>query len=165
MKKLIFPLSLMSLCTFLLIGCDLAKPDRPPIDLGQEQIQIEEPPAPAPPLEPEKKENTTTLTKVDANTGARGQSLTSSTNNPVSIVSVPVKTMFRTQDRLMIMNLENAMKNYKILHEGKAPANQAEFDEKIIRANAIKLPTLRPNQKYIYDPTDGELKVETTNAP
>ena len=160
MKKIILPLSLSLFCAVLVGGCDLAKPKNPA--QNQPVVQENELQQPEAVLqEPEEKKSETVLTKVDANAGTRGQSLTSSTSNPVSIVTVPIKTLFLTADRIQVnLNLERAMKEYKAFNDDKAPASQAEFDEKIIKAYGIKLPVLRPDQKYIYDPTDGELKIE-----
>ena len=164
MNKIILSLSFVFLCTVIMSGCDLAKPKNP--EQNQPVTQEDEPKQPEAaqnaPQQPENKEPETVLTKVDANVGTKGQSLTSSTSNPVSIVTVPIKTLFRTADRIQVnLNLERAMKEYKMLNEGKAPASQKEFDEKIIQAYGIKLPTLRHDQKYVYDPVDGELKVAT----
>ena len=72
------------------------------------------------------------------------------TSNPVSIVSTPISVMFRTQDRLVLMQVEDGMRLYKAEY-GSVPATHEEFMEKIIRAHGIKLPPLSPNQEYIYE--------------
>lgn len=139
-------------------GCDLAKPK----NKGQtKQPVVQEDPQPvAVPPQADPAEDNTVLTKVDANVGVQGKSLAPATgNNPVEIITVPVRTLFLARDRIQIMNLDKAMKEYRGFNDGNVPANQQEFDEKIIRAYNIKLPPLRPDQKYVYDPTDGELKV------
>jgi hypothetical protein len=43
---------------------------------------------------------------------------------------------------------------------GRKPRTHEEFMEQIVKFNAIPLPQLPPDCRYIYDPEIGELMVE-----
>ena len=75
------------------------------------------------------------------------------------IVSEPIRQMFRAEQRIILLNVESAMKLYKAEH-GKLPASHEDFMKKIIEANSIKLPELPDGERYVYDPKVGELMVE-----
>jgi len=73
-------------------------------------------------------------------------------------ITEPVRQYFRTQDRISFMQLEYAMKNFKVLN-GRPPKSQEEFTKEIIKASAISLPELPEGEEYFYDPERGELMV------
>ena len=152
----------MFICTLFVSGCDLAQPQ----NKGQEQPAAppaEPPPAevPVPPQEDAPaQEGTTEMVRAEAGVGVRGQSLSPGTgNNPMEIITVPVRTYFTVQQRLDFQRVDAAMNYFRGEH-GRLPNSHNEFMEKIIQANHLQLPQLRPNEKYIYDPVAGELKVE-----
>ena len=113
---------------------------------------------------------------VDAAPGMSGKgNYNVSTNNPVSIIAVPISTMFRVQDQLVLGQITQAMNLYQAEH-GKFPATHEEFWERIILANNLqpnqppgrspRLPQLPDGQVYVYDPADGVLKIlKPSNAP
>lgn len=170
MKKLIVPCLLVFIpCALFMNGCDLAQPlnteEQPVVQNAPPQENV--PPVEAPPQQqesPNDEDNTVTV-KAEVGLGARGHYGTPTGNNPMEIVTVPISTLFRTQERLVLQQVEHAMNLYKAEH-GRGPASHAEFMDQIIRANNLRLPQLPPNQEYVFDPRDGELKVrKPRNAP
>ena len=171
MKHSAFFLSLIFLGAFFINGCDLAQPKNlgqgeppaPPIEVPQPQVEV-----PPPVHEPAQAENNTVTVTAAPGMSGKGNYGTPTGNNPMEIITVPISTMFRTQDRLILQQVEYAMNLYKAEH-GRAPASHDEFWERIIVANNLhpdqpsanrnKLPQLPPGQEYIYDPKDGVLKI------
>ena len=163
MKNLQFPLLLVFLCALFVSGCDLAQPENPgqaaPPDVAANEPKQVEAPADQPKGNALAQTETVTV-KPGVGFSGKGASLTSADGeNPMGIITVPVKTLFNVKDRLVLQQIEAGMKYFKGEHD-RVPANWAEFEEKIIKANGIKLPTLPAGQKYVYDPKDGELKIE-----
>ena len=155
-------LSVFVLSVFVMSGCDSAKPKnqnqrRQPV--GMEGIGIADIPQ-DPPVqkEPEQTEDNTVVVKAEPGLTGRGNYGTTTGNNPMEIITVPISTYFRVQDRIVLQRIEAAMKLYKGQHE-KGPATHAEYMEKIIRENNIPLPRLPDGHEYLYDPKDEELKV------
>ena len=165
MKNLSFPFLLIFLGTFFVSGCDSAQPQNKgqveqPVAPVDEPNQMEAPAVNPPQANPPaQNENNMVTERPGYNFSGRGASLASADGqNPMGIITVPVKTLFVTQDRLVLQQIDHAMNLYKAEH-GKAPATEAEFRDKIIEFNGIKLPRLPANQEYFYDPRDGELKI------
>ena len=75
------------------------------------------------------------------------------------VVSEPIRAMFRTEQRLQLMNMDRAMKMYKA-EKGYSPKTHDIFMDKIIKANGIELPELPEGERYVYDPEQAELMVE-----
>ena len=163
---------LVVLGTFFMNGCDLTQPKNKGQGAPLAPL-VEEPPQPAPAPQPQAndpaqaKENTIMVTAAPGMSG-KGNYGTPTGNNPMEIITVPISVMFRTQDRLVLQQVEHAMDLYKAEH-GNAPASHAEFWENIIVANNLqpnpsgsnknKLPQLPAGQEYEYDPKDGVLKI------
>ena len=165
MKKMVFSQMFALFCAIFVSGCDLSEPQNkkeaePPAAPVDEPKQEEIPAVPPP-----QGDNTVTV-RPGYNFSGRGSSLASADGeNPMGIITVPVKTLFTTQDRLVLQKIEYAMNLYKAEH-GKSPATEAEFTERIIKANNLILPQLPAGQAYVYDPRDGELKIrKPSNAP
>ena len=141
-------------------GCEMAQPQKG--QGGQPVVQNDPPPvveAPAnPPAPPQNAEdNMVTVAATPGQLTGRGQyASTGDTSNPMSIITTPISAMFRTQDRLVLQQVEAGMNYFRAEH-GRLPANYEEFDEKIIKANHIQLPRLSAGQTYVYE--GGELKV------
>jgi len=148
-------------------GCDSVQPIDsgqvpPPVEVPQQQNAV------APDEDNAPNEDNTVTVKAEPGLSGKGNYGTPTGNNPMEIITVPISTMFRTQDRLVLQQVEHAMNLYKAEH-GMAPATHAEFWEKIIVANNLqpnqssanrnKLPQLPAGQTYVYDPKDGVLKV------
>jgi len=161
MKHLIFPLSFVFLCSFFMNGCDTAQPNKKG---GGEQpvVQNDPPPVEVPANPPEQPQNaeekTVTVAATPQTVATRGNYASAGdTSNPMSIITTPISVMFRTQDRIVLQQVEAGMNYFKAEH-GRIPATEAEFMEKIIKANNIQLPPLPAGQKYVYE--GGELKVQ-----
>jgi len=74
------------------------------------------------------------------------------------MVTEPIRQYFRAQQRIQLLLMEKAIRDYKTLH-GRMPKTHDEFMKEIIRANAIRLPELPDGEEYIYDPEQEELMV------
>jgi hypothetical protein len=161
MKNWGFSLLLGVVCVCVVCGCDSAKPK----NLGQDQPPaaqndpppVEVPEVPPVPGNPVQQDNTVMVNAAPGMSG-KGNYGTPTGNNPMEIITVPVSTLFRTKDQLILMNIDYAMKLYQG-ENGRIPASQEEFAEKIILGNNIQLPQLPAGQEYVYDPTDGVLKI------
>jgi hypothetical protein len=167
-------LSLVFFGAFFISGCDLAQPKNrgqgePPAPPIEEPQQVVEVPPPPPVKEPDPADNNNTVMVTAApGMSGKGNYGTPTGNNPMEIITVPISVMFRTQDRVILQQVDYAMNLYKAEH-GNAPASHAEFWERIIVANNLqpnqsganknRLPQLPPGQEYVYDPKDGVLKI------
>ncbi|MCL2005230.1 MAG: hypothetical protein FWG73_03600 [Planctomycetaceae bacterium] len=158
MKNITLSLSPLLICVLIASGCDLAQPinqapvnqDAPPVAHVEEPI--------AEPGQNEVAEDRTITVRAETELRERAQRTATPTNNPAAIITVPVRTLISTRDRLVLQQIDHAMQLFRGEH-GRAPANHDEFMERIIRANNIQLPPLRPNQEYIYE--GGELKIRS----
>ena len=166
MKHLIFSFSFIFVCTLFLSGCDLAQPQ----NKGQAAAPVEAPnPVEAPPAPPQENvptEGETVMVRAETGVGVRGQSLTPVTaNRGMDIIVAPISSMFRTQQRLVFIQVDDAMNKFQAMHD-RYPASHEEYMEKVIRDNNIRLPQLPTNQEYFYDAAARELKVKKpSNAP
>ena len=162
MKNLVFPFLSIFICTFFLSGCDLAQPQKKrPADqpIVQNDLQPEaELPAQPEQKEPEQPEDNTVLVQAAPGMTGKGTGYNTSTNNPMSIITVPVGTYFTVKERLVLQQVDYAMTLYKGEH-GTAPSSNEEYMRKIIQENNIRLPRLPEGHEYVYDPSDGVLKV------
>jgi len=77
----------------------------------------------------------------------------------VDPITTPVRTLWSTRERIILMQIENNMKMHKGLN-GKYPATFEEFEEKILKPSQLKLPQLPAGQEYFYDAETGELMVK-----
>ena len=77
------------------------------------------------------------------------------------IVTQPLQTRFRAEERLRLLTVDHALKLFQAEH-GKLPKSHAEFMDKIIRANQIQLPALPFGDQYWYDAEAGQLMVRHT---
>ncbi len=76
------------------------------------------------------------------------------------IITTPVHVYFSAQELIILQHIEHAMQLYKGEHDGKPPKTQEEYMDRIIKENNIRLPTLPPENRYVYDPKTGELMIE-----
>lgn len=123
-------------------------------------------PGPMPPRDPSApttgplapKADSSDSTKAQAGVGAQGKDYG---NADGGYISEPISTYFSAKELITFnIQLPNAMKMYKALHDGKNPKNQEEFQKEIIQENGIKLPELPEGSTYVYDPQTGELMVK-----
>lgn len=71
-------------------------------------------------------------------------------SSPAVIVTTPLAEYVRIKDRLVLQNIEYALKLYNAEH-GEYPQSHDEFMEKIVKFNNIKLPKLPDGHEYWYD--------------
>ena len=163
MKNCSLPfLLLLFICTVFLSGCDLAQPQKKrhndqPVVQNDPQPDAELPAQPEQ-EEPEQPENNTVLVQAAPGMTGKGTGYNTSTNNPMSIITVPVSTDFSVRERLVLQQVDHAMNLYRAEH-GTAPSSNEEYMKKIIQENNIRLPRLPEGHEYVYDPNDGLLKV------
>lgn len=75
------------------------------------------------------------------------------------VVSEPIRAMFRTEQRMQLLQVNQAMQLYKASN-GYHPKSHDIFWKEIIEANSIQLPELPEGERYVYDPELEELMVE-----
>lgn len=100
-----------------------------------------------------------------ADVGATGKGEYGVTSEqPMSIVTVPVSTYFKAQEMAVFrMQIPSAMNLFQA-SEGRYPNSEEEFMAKIIKANQIVLPKLPEGDVYFYDVAARELKIRTKKA-
>jgi len=157
MKNLILLFSLVFICSLFASGCDLAQPQNK--GQGRQPVaQNAPPPVEVPPEQnalPQDAEDNTELVRAEVGFGGRGNYGTPTANNPMEIVTVPITALFRTQDRLVLQQIEHAVNLFRAEH-GRVPESHEEFMEKIIQANHIQF-RMPPGHEFVYE--GGELKV------
>ncbi|MDR2763347.1 MAG: hypothetical protein LBB88_12145 [Planctomycetaceae bacterium] len=157
---------LLTALSIILSGCEGAKPKQRPDSNPTEQKQV----TPDPKTtenntenkKPEEKniepKKTETVVKAEVGAGAKGHY--GGEKSVMAPILVPLGTYWRASEMTTYnMQIPKTMQLYKAEHENKAPATHEEFMEEIIKKGMIKLPTLPPNHKYIYDPKDEQLKI------
>jgi len=95
--------------------------------------------------------------------GAKGRRL----EDPqlVQPVVTPAIAYFRTQERVIFeISIPKALQLYEA-QEGRKPRSHEEFVRQVLEPNAIRLPELPADHRYIYDPQSGELMVERPAQP
>lgn len=98
--------------------------------------------------------NGATLKPAGVGVGAQGKGY------GAGMITTPVSAYFSAKEMIVFkISLPNAMNFFKG-QNNRNPKSQEEFDEKIIKDNAITLPELPAGERYVYDPQAGELMVE-----
>lgn len=94
--------------------------------------------------------------KAGVGVGLRGDSLRSE-EGVGKMIAAPAVAYFNVREKAVFeIQIPHALNLYKAL-EGKLPKSHEEFIEKIVKANAIQLPELKPGMKYRYRPDQGDL--------
>lgn len=94
--------------------------------------------------------------KAGVGVGIRGDSLRNE-EGIGKIIASPAVTYFNVREKAVFeIQIPHALNLYKAL-EGKLPKSHEEFMDKIVKANGIQLPELKPGMKYRYRPDQGEL--------
>ena len=75
------------------------------------------------------------------------------------VVSEPIRAMFRTEQRMQLLQVRQALDLYKASN-GYFPKTHEVFIKDIIEVNSIQLPELPDGERYVYDPETSELMVE-----
>lgn len=113
-------------------------------------------PTPLPATPPEPPATPTEVVKAQAGVGAQGRSL----DPHEGFLVTPIKAFFAV-NQIVEFNIRvpEAVKLYKAENDDKVPQTYAEFDEKILKPNQIKLPRLPPSSTYEWDPVNEVLNV------
>lgn len=70
------------------------------------------------------------------------------------LIATPIGVYFGAREKIAILQMEEQLKLWSTQHE-RAPRDYKEFTEVIINPANIKLPELRPGERYIFDPKQG----------
>ncbi|MDR1483624.1 MAG: hypothetical protein LBT09_02250 [Planctomycetaceae bacterium] len=112
------------------------------------------------PEPPKKVEASKSETVVKAEVGAGAKGHYGGEKHVMAPLLVPLGTYWRASEMTTYnIRIPKAMQLYKATHENKAPATHEEFMEEIIKKEMIKLPSLPTGHRYIYDPSDEQLKI------
>jgi hypothetical protein len=151
------------------IGCEQA-PSSPP----QQTVKAPPPPPPPPPptapssspaaqtpaaptapgSQPASKPDNAGSKKAEVGVGKSYSRLSK------SLICTHFAALYCVRERMVFeVQIPEAMKLFKAT-EDRNPKSQAEFMEKIIKANQIHLPELWEGETYRYDPKTGELWVD-----
>jgi hypothetical protein len=136
-------LSLITL--FMSIGCGPGRLPQPPA-VPKPAVHTPPPPPPPPPSEPK-------LKKAEVGVGKQGHGYGD------EWIFTPVATYWRIREAIAFDLIQDAMNKFKAF-EGRAPKDHDEFMEKIIKANAIKLPELFEGESYWYDTKTEQLMIK-----
>ncbi|MDR2641651.1 MAG: hypothetical protein LBC74_02535 [Planctomycetaceae bacterium] len=131
--------------------------DKPQVDTPKPKDKgiTEEKPEPAKKVETKKPE---TVVKAEVGAGAKGHY--GGEKHVMAPLLVPLGTYWRASEMTTYnIKIPKAMQLYKANHDNKAPATHEEFMEEIIKKEMIKLPQLPAGHRYVYDPTDEQLKI------
>lgn len=137
---------------FSILGCTQSKPLQPG-QLGGVPVETA-PAAEAAPVAIEKTKK--------AEAGVSGKGNYSDAPAVMLPFTVPISQYFLTRDRTVFeMQIPKTMQLFEAT-EGRKPNSNEEFMTEIIVKGQIKLPELNnADDRYEYDPSDGELKVKT----
>ena len=159
MLRLLFLVAAMIGCIGF-SGCDFPDIKRPPAsgvggldpDLGSMvsggDNNTAATPAPAPPTPPPPTENRTVANVGDSGF-KRGQ------YGKTSIINYNAASFFRTRERINLLMIDHNMQLYKAGHDNQVPKTYEEYQREVLPG--IKLPELRDDCRYEYDPESGEL--------
>ena len=150
----------MALCLGL-FGCGCSQTVEPPTVSEEVKEQIAEEEAKAAAEEAERAAEDEYETKV-AGVGATGKGEYGVTSEePMSIITVPISTYFHAQE-MAVFNIQipSAMNLFQA-SEGRFPNTEEEFYQKIIQANQIQLPQLPEGDSYFYDVPSHALMIKT----
>lgn len=101
--------------------------------------------------------------KAGVGVGIRGDSLRNE-EGIGEMIAAPAVALFNTKERVVFeIQIPQALQLYQAL-EGRLPKSHDEFMSKIVKANSIQLPELKPGMKYNFRPDVGELWVEPIKA-
>lgn len=151
---LLVVLGVLSLC-----GCNhptsqpAAQQPAPPRQPAAPQLPAK-PEPPAPPPQPAVPAPSAAPQKAGVGVGEKGRGYGQ------GVVATPAATLFAAKERIVFeMEVPKAMQLFKAM-EGRGPKDHAEYMDKIIKANQIRLPELPQGKQYRYDPKTELLMVE-----
>jgi hypothetical protein len=167
------------LITGLLVGCGEDEPapptaSSPPAAEAQKPASAAVPAAPATPSTPQSQQTSQQPSaaaapkappkpaapkpavekKADVGVGKKGRGYGK------GIVATPVASLYAMREQMVFrVQIPEALKLFKAM-EGRAPKDNEEFMEKIIKANNIHLPELPTGERYWYDAKTEQLMVQ-----
>ena len=160
-------LTVIAICCMGWIGCDMPEQKRPVASPGGIDIDTGGAPAtsqneagagstnpqtaetqPPPPAEGRK--------QAEVGDGRKGHY--KEQFGRMSVFDRTIGTMYRMQEKMDYQMVTHAMNLYKATN-GHAPKTHDEFMKEIIEFNKIKLPELKPNYRYEYNPEKEVLEV------
>jgi hypothetical protein len=146
---------LVAICVGGSIGCEMKGIE---VTKSVEAPATSTPPATVPPAQQQG-----VAQKAEVGVGIKGDSLRDE-EGVGKIIASPAVALFNTREKAVFeIQIPHALNLYKAL-EGDFPKTHEEFMEKIIKANAIQLPELKPGMQYRFRPDLGELWVEPISS-
>jgi hypothetical protein len=94
------------------------------------------------------------LKVADASVGRRGRNIGG------GIITEPIRQRFLIEDRLTFLNEKKAMDLFHAVHN-RSPESHDEYWSEIVDANGLQFPELPAGQRYVYDPQQAQLMVES----
>ena len=145
--------TMMLIGLLTILGCGPQAAVKPPAGPpAPAPTAVQPPPVVAPPVT---SPATPERVVADTGVGAKGRDYGG------GIITEPVRQYFRAPQMIAFdIQIPSGMNTYKALHDNKGPATHEEFMKEIIEAGQIKLPTLPPGERYVYDPATEQLMVE-----
>ena len=160
MSRLVFLAAAMIGCVCL-SGCDFPEIKRPPTgnfggmdnDLGSAMsgntdFATVQPQAANPPAPPNEYR---TVADVGDSGFKRGQ------YGKTNIINIGAYSFFRTKERINLLMIDHNMQLYKAGHDNQVPKTYDEYKNEILQG--IKMPELRDDCRYEYDPQTGDLYI------
>ncbi len=93
--------------------------------------------------------------KAAVGVGVRGDSLRNE-EGVGQMIAAPAVALFNAREKAVFdIQIPHALNLFKAL-EGRVPKTHEEFMQKIVQANGIQLPELKPGMKYRFRPELGE---------
>jgi len=131
-----------------LLGCDVRQMAEPKVETPVVQS--------APVAESRPEVPAGVAEKAGVGVGIRGDSLRNE-EGVGKIIASPAVTYFNIREKAVFeIQIPHALNLFKAI-EGRVPKTHEEFIEKIVKANSISLPQLKPGMKYRYRPELGDI--------
>jgi hypothetical protein len=86
--------------------------------------------------------------KADAGTGAR-------VDSPDGIITTPINAYFSIKEGLIFKQIDNGLKLF-YAQRGRKPKDFEEVQKSIIKIRQLSLPKLKPGDKYVFNPDEGQ---------
>lgn len=130
------------------VGCEAPTSPTPPSSPGSSSAASR-----APSTDDVETDGDVERTVAEVGVGKKGR------NYGGGIISEPIRALHRTEQRLQLTQVTQALQMYKATN-GHLPKSHEIFWKDIIEANSMQLPELPEGERYVYDPEKGELMVE-----
>lgn len=93
--------------------------------------------------------------KAGVGVGIRGDSLRNE-EDVGKMIAAPAVALFNAREKVVFeIQIPHALNLFKAL-EGRVPKTHEEFMQKIVQANGIQLPELKPGTRYRFRPDQGD---------